>query len=98
MKRKSPYEHPVRNHVRQGRPVRRYLRGEGDKPRSTRRKRVVGASAGKVSEYYVTIFYVDGTSETFTVDARNYVRALDSGIESREESERPHIIRLAGVA
>lgn len=94
-KRKSPYQHKVRNHIRQNRPVRQYERGKGDKPASNpRRRRVVGGSQNPAgAPYDVTIIYV-GASERFDVDAKNYLGALDGGLADREEIEPPRIIRM----
>ncbi len=95
MKRRSPYRHKVRNHVRNKRPVRNYERGKGDKLASNpRRRRVVGGSLSPPGgPYDVTIVYV-GSSERFDVDAKDYLGALDSGLEGRGEIEPPQMIRM----
>ncbi len=94
-RRKSPYHHEVRKHIRQNRPVRQYERGKGDKTASNpRRRRVVGGSPSPSGGLYdVTIVYV-GSSERFDVDAKNYLGALDSGLEGRAEIEPPRMIRM----
>jgi len=98
-RRKTPYRHKVRNHVRQNRPIRNYERGKGGQPSSNpRRRRVVGGSVNPSGgPYDVTIVYV-GSSERFDVDAKDYVGALDSGLGGRAEIEPPRMIRMRRVS
>lgn len=51
MKRKTPVRHKVRSHKRQGRRVKSYQRGKGQKPQRSRRYGAVGnlRSIGKIS-------------------------------------------------
>lgn len=42
MRRKPPIRHKVRDHTREGKPVKNYQRGKGTKPRDHCRRRVVG--------------------------------------------------------
>jgi len=108
-KRKSPYKHKVRKHMRLGRPVRKYERGKGRKPATpirVRRRRVVGAPvrgkkprvepSGSGSLYDITINYPGGPPDRFDVDARSYMGALDSGIVDRERTVAPKMIRIRG--
>ncbi len=91
--RKSPHEHGVNSHVRSGKPVQNYRRGKGDKPlRSPRRSRVVGNTPLE-GPYNITVSYIS-TSERFSVDAKNYLGALDRGLEQRDSIERPKSIRM----
>lgn len=92
VKRKSPHEHQVGHHVREGRIVRDYQRGKGDKPIRTRRSRVVGET-NPIEPYDITIFY-DRTKEKLNVDAKDYIGALDSGLAYRDEIQPPKIIRM----
>ena len=95
MKRKSPYEHPVGAHVRDGRPVVNYRRGQGDKPQPIpRRSRVVGDIN---SPFDVTVFYIGEAREKFVVGAENYGVALDAGIEMRDKPLPPKQIRMRRV-
>lgn len=92
-KRKSPYHHKVRNHIRQNRPVRQYERGKGDKPFSNPgRRRVVGGTS--MGEFDISIFYIDEPSERFSVDAKDYRKALGAGIEMRDKPLPPRTIRM----
>lgn len=95
MKRKTPYKHDVRNHLRGGKPVNKYERGRGGKPKVTRKSRVVGGSLPShgSSTYDVTVSYA-GSSEVLNVDARNYLGALDAGLAGRDKIERPKSVRM----
>ncbi len=94
-KRKSPFKHDVKNHVRKGRPVVQYERGKGDQAKKSKRKsRVVGGGSNSSSSVYdVTIIY-DGSSERFDVDARNYLGALGGGLSDRDRVDSPSIVRM----
>ena len=94
-KRKSPYKHPVKKHVRKGTPVNNYERGKGDKAIKNRRSRVVGGNPSS-SAYDVTVQYI-GSTEVVIVDAKNYLNALDMGLENRDKIERPTSIRMRMV-
>lgn len=94
-KRKTPYKHPVKTHKRRGKTVNKYERGKGDKVNKARRSRVVGGNPSSL-EYAVTVTYI-GSSEQLSVDARNYLGALDMGLENRDKIERPTSIRIRMV-
>lgn len=92
IRRKSPYRHKVRNHIRNRRPVRQYERGKGDKPFTNPRRRVVGGL--NLGEFDISIFYVGEVSELFSVKAKNRVGALDIGLEARDKPLPPRLVRM----
>lgn len=106
-KRKSPYRHHVKNHVRSNRPVRDYDRGSGDKPldRRSRRHRVVGETMeevtgeemGLIGPYTVTIDYVEAPSEVIVQSAPDYGAAIDPALERRTSIMVPRRVTLRGV-
>ena len=92
MTRKSPFKHPVKQHLRRGKVVHHYERGEGKAPRL-----VIGSqSAGRGGSYRVNVNYLDAEDFTpegrsypashgaktlhLTVRAGSYLQALDQGI------------------
>ena len=104
-RRKSPYHHEVRNHVRQNRPVRQYERGKGRKPAQPpgRRRRVgnpvvrnpIGNPQSRSAGIFnVHITYFDGDTERLDVDGKNYVEAIAAGEEGRDKPKPPRIIRM----
>lgn len=92
-KRKSPYKHPVKEHRRKGNPVRNYERGKGNQVVKARRSRVVGGSSNP-SEFDVSLYYYDNKRENVEVSAKNYSKALGSGLERRDAVSPVHIIRV----
>lgn len=93
MARKSPYHHPVKQHLRKGKTVHHYERGEGKAPRL-----VIGAKTVQSGgTYRVNVNYLD--SEAFdpegnmypashgaktlhlTIRARSYLEAMDQGLQ-----------------
>ena len=93
--RKSPYKHPVNSHVRSGKPVTNYVRGKGDQVIKPRSSRVVGDNPSS-SPYDVTVNYVS-SSEKIHVDAKDNVRAFDSGMVSREKTDTPMSVKIRMV-
>jgi len=104
-KRKSPYKHHVREHLRRNgkgnlRPVRDYDRGKGDKPAPKPRRRRVVVSGSKSSAnpsgavYGVVIYYPDYKSERLDIDAKDYRGALAGGLERRDITEPPKLVRI----
>lgn len=97
-KRKSPYKHRVREHLRQGTQIHQYSRGSGDKPQSRRRKRVVGNPVEDVYDSFSSrIYYIRGKSERFDVSGPKYIDALSNALEKRESIKTPLKIRLRGL-
>ena len=70
MTRRSPYRHPVRSYLREGTRVDRYMRGDGDKPKTQRH--VIGVEK---PNYRVT---VDG--RVYPVEAGDVLQALDRAL------------------
>ena len=92
--RKSPYHHTVRKHIRDGKPVHQYERGEGDAPtRNPRRKKLAITSDGSGGEYDIVITY-DGEQEYTSQLAESYRNALDSTLN--KVPRRPIKITLRG--
>jgi hypothetical protein len=89
--RKSPFKHPVKQHLRKGRVVHHYERGEGKAPRV-----VIGSPRSVGASYRVNINYADAEAfdpegkkypvshgaktEHLTVKARSYLDAMDQGL------------------
>jgi len=82
--RKSPIRHPVKPHLRAGVHVHRYERGEGKAPRL-----VIGASH-RGGSYSVII--IGDRTESFSVNAGNYIGALDSGLG--RSTQTPIAVRM----
>jgi len=72
MKRKTPYRHSVKQHIREGRVVHRYERGKGKKPRV-----VIGASHLSGPRWRVS----RGDANA-TVSASGIVEAMRTGIDA----------------
>jgi hypothetical protein len=85
MPRRSPYRHPVKSHLREGRRVHKYVRGEGSAPR-----RVIGSHAGG-GGYSVTV-EGGGRSESFTVQAGGLPEAMSTGLG--RATLTPQVVRL----
>ena len=84
MRRKHPYRHPVKSHVRSGNRVTNYERGKGSKPRGSSKNSL---GRGGVN-YSVQVFYPSG-SETHSVGGATYVGALKSGLTRLETEATP---------
>lgn len=89
MTRKTPYKHPVKNHVRSGAKVRNYERGKGKKPKVFSIKR---QGRGGVN-YGVQIFHAGG-SERYNVAAGTYVGALKTGLNYLQDEGAPYRVHL----
>jgi len=76
MDRKSPYRHPVKSHIRDGKRIERYIRGSGDKPRVSSKRGNVGHGAG----YSVVWLYPDGTREGGRVRSGSPVEAAGAAV------------------
>jgi len=63
MPRKSPYEHKVGGHYRNGKWVETYKRGEGDEPKSTPKMPRGRSRVG--STYQVFFTFPDGSTEQY---------------------------------
>jgi len=94
-KRKTPYRHPVTAHKRNGTYISQYERGKGDKAIKLRKSRVVGGNPSSTA-YDVTVNYIN-SAEVVNVDAKNYLSALDEGLENRDKIEQPTSIRIRMV-
>ena len=88
-RRKGPYRHPVKSHVRSGNRVRNYERGKGNKPRGSSKNSL---GRGGVN-YRVQVFYPGG-SETHSVGGSTYVGALKSGLTHLETDATPSRVHL----
>lgn len=93
-RRKSPFRHKVRDHYRSGRPVSRYWRGKGDKPRP-RLVKVFHPHVGNSSptDYNVEIKY-SSSSENLFVVANDVLSAMDKALQMRSRIESPTSIIL----
>ena len=93
--RHVPYAHKVRSHIRSGVKVRKYIRGEGDKPedyvvpRSKTAQRQ-GANLGMGPLYNVTIKYEESKPEVFAVRTNDPQSALSNSIVN---SRSPYVPR-----
>ena len=75
--RKSPYEHDVGGHYREGKYIDKYKRGKGNKPRALS-KTVKSRSGGKPG-FSVTFFFPGGR-ETYNVGGRTLTGAMREAI------------------
>jgi hypothetical protein len=64
MDRKSPYEHPVSGHYRNGKWIDKYTRGEGKAP-GKNKSRAKSVSKGVGSVYNVLFTFPDGGTESY---------------------------------
>ena len=88
-RRKSPYRHPVKSHVRSGNTVTNYVRGKGKKAGNPSPSRAGGGGV----KYRVQIFYPSG-SESYGVEGTTYVGALKSGLTHLETDATPSRVHL----
>lgn len=100
-KRKSPYKHDVREHIRNGRTVLTYERGKGDqKKKKKRRERkqvedvVKKREPRKSGEYDVRVEYPDKSYENVMVQASNYHSAIKVSHDTRTKLRAPMMLRL----
>lgn len=102
-KRKSPYRHKVRSHIRQGKRIKSYMRGDGEPPQKPQQKRQVGAPVHVPSTtqsgtaYRTTIIYPNLSSETFHVGGASYGEALSTCLTQRTKPVTPKKVRLRMV-
>jgi len=89
MTRKSPYKHPVKSHVRSGMKVKKYERGQGNRPNNSTSREV---GRGGVN-YGVQVFYPGG-SESYSVEGATYVGALKSGLVRMKAEAAPYRVHL----
>jgi len=89
VKRRSPYRHPVRSHIRSGVEVKKYERGKGSKPKRTQRTRI----PARGGDFTVIVFF-DGERESHPVKAKTYTDALNSGLNRIQTPEIPQRIRI----
>ena len=88
-RRKSPYRHPVKSHVRSGNRVTNYERGKGKKAGNPSPSRGGGGGV----RYSVQVFYPSG-SEAHNVGSSTYVGALKSGLNRLETEDAPIRVHL----
>lgn len=89
--RKSPVEHKVTSHYREGKWVDRYTRGHGKKPSTRGLGRM--AKTGTDNRFNVTLYYVEGR-ESHPVQAGNYTEAVMDGFGQAEGGEMPRRVRV----
>lgn len=91
MDRKSPVKHPVSGHYRGGKWIDKYTRGQGEKPRSTRKSRRRSGTT-----YNVTFIFPDGSTETYNAQgtATGALRDAISNIQRPMIPERAILRRL----
>lgn len=65
MDRKSPYEHPVVGHYRDGKWIEKYTRGRGKAPTKNKSSRSKSMSSGVGSVYNVLFLFPDGSTESY---------------------------------
>lgn len=82
MDRKSPYTHPVKEHVRAGVRVKKYTRGSGKKPRKNTGHR---HTSGKWS---IAFTLSDGSTETY-IHSGGDTAALKAGLMSIQSPSFP---------
>jgi len=76
------------------------MRGKGDKPSQSRRRRTPAVRQVKrvkrfsSASFSVRIEYPDYSSEILTVTAPSFVQALDRGIEERKQFKIPLLVAM----
>ena len=96
-KRKSPYRHRVKNHVRNGHSVNEYRRGKGKKPKFVKPIVVGAKNVGVFSRWDVKIEHDDGSKETFRTDSNTFLHALNRGLSRRKSMKGVKSLTLMGV-
>ena len=87
-KRKSPYEHQVKSHVRAGTQVHDYVRGEGNAPISQPINH-----HSSTSDFTVIINYLDETAtETLHVPAVSSPEAIQQAMSNRINVSTPTVV------
>jgi len=89
--RKSPIEHKVSSHYREGKWIDHYIRGEGK--RSTHNPGRGVSKMASDNRFSVTLYYPEGP-ETHPVTAGNYTEAVMQGFDQAEGGEMPGRVRL----
>jgi len=99
-KRKSPFRHKVRGHVRRSSKgekvrVKEYWRGNGE-PSIRRLKRTRNPKGSSLKSFVVKITYPDKSTEQIRVEAFNYFKALEEGLVRRKRLAPPLIVDVRG--
>ena len=96
MKRKTPIRHPVREHTREGKPVRDYERGHGTRSQKLKKSRVVGNTTDDDTPIGVHAFTTNftysnkpGDGESVITISNNYPDAIDEAWEERMDPRLP---------
>ena len=89
--RKSPIEHKVSSHYREGKHIGRYTRGEGSRPRGSPGR--VSKAVGGDGSFRAVLYYPDGR-EAYTVKAGGYTEAVASGVGQAERGGLPKRVRV----
>lgn len=101
--RKSPYKHNVRKHTRKVKnktvSVTTYERGKGKQQIRRIRRKLTRLKPKKkpkegVGSFSASISYVDFSSESVNVSAKDFPNALNGAIETRKQIKIPVKIRL----
>jgi len=92
--RKSPYEHKVKGHYRDGKFIEHFDRGKGPKPEQRTKPRPMRKS-NPVTGYNVTFMFPSGASETYNTGgtATGALKAATSKIQ-RPEMPKSAILRM----
>jgi len=88
--RKHPYRHPVKGHTRIGVTVRKYKRGQGDKPHEP--SKTSKGVRGKTG-YAVSILFSEGR-ENYNVGGGTYTGALKDGLTRIQRPEIPQRVQI----
>ena len=95
MTRKSPYEHKVRGHYRDGKFIENFDRGTGPKPEQRTKPRPLKRS-NPGSGYNVTFMFPSGSSETYNTGgtATGALKAATSKIQRPEMPKSATLRRI----
>jgi len=85
-KRKSPFKHHVKKHVRKGKPVTDYERGKGNQPK----KPTMGHKPQNViANYRVNVKYVSNPTESFNFQVPDAPTAIGNALIIKRSIEEP---------
>ena len=95
MTRKSPYEHKVKGHYREGKFIEHFDRGKGSKPEQRTKPRPLKRS-NPGTGYNVTFSFPSGSSETYNTGgtATGALKAATSKIQRPEMPKSATLRRI----
>lgn len=99
MGRKSPYEHDVDGHYREGKWIETYTRGNGKAPKKSKLGRSKSMSSGVGSVYNIVFTFPDGSTESYNHrgTATSALKAAMGDIQRPMVPKRATLTMIGGV-